>query len=629
MLEIHVKYRAEIDGLRALAVIPVILFHAGFDFIKGGYAGVDIFFVISGYLITTILLTEIKANQFSLMNFYERRARRILPVLVFIILFTMPVAWFTLLPDDMVSFSKSIASISGFVSNVFFWSERGYFGTATELKPLVHTWSLAIEEQYYFLFPLLLILLLNKEKWLVPALVLIGVFSFSLCVWVTKIHVDSAFYLLPTRFWELLLGSLAAVFLLQRQSSNFAFKPVFELIGLALILFAFFFYDEKTLFPGYAALAPTLGTALLICCSSNQSLIGRMLSTPALVGLGLMSYSAYLWHQPIFAFTRYLNLAEPEAQIFVGLIVLTFLFSYLSWKYIETPFRNRQIWPRRHILKLSAGSLAFMLLVGLVGVKNEGFVERFGAEDQLLLKNFVGAAEYTSVLFSSLKSADFSADPKMKKVVFIGDSHAQDLLNAFAESGFHQVMQFSTWQINSECGNLFLKYDFSAKIQPNKLPRCQLMGWYNNEKLQERILQADAVFVASAWTDWVIEALPESVKNIEMQFGKPVLVFGAKSFGGISARKLIRLEVDKRKNYTQRAVEKYYLLNLVLNKNLSEQRFVDLFSIFCDKNRECGLFTGDGNLISYDGVHLTKAGAKHLGGKLKENAALNSFINSL
>lgn len=206
------RYRAEIDGLRAVAVISVILFHAGFEFFSGGFVGVDIFFVISGYLITTIILAELDAGKFSIVNFYERRARRILPALYLVLAACMPFAWLLLLPSDMMSFSKSLLTISAFISNIFFWSERGYFGTATELKPLIHTWSLAIEEQYYPIFPILLIVLANKRRvFLIVTLTVAGVVSLGLSAWLTKVHADSAFYLLPTRLWELLIGSFVAI----------------------------------------------------------------------------------------------------------------------------------------------------------------------------------------------------------------------------------------------------------------------------------------------------------------------------------------------------------------------------------------------------------------------------------
>ena len=241
------KYRAEIDGLRALAVVPVILFHAGFDAFSGGYVGVDVFFVISGYLITTILIEEIENGRFSIINFYERRARRILPVLFFIMLLCVPFAWMWMLPSQMEEFSSSLIAVSLFVSNILFWRESDYFAAAAEEKPLLHTWSLAVEEQYYLLFPSFLILVWRFGKkpvfWISVAMAAI---SLLLSEWGWRNTELANFYLAPTRAWELFAGSIAA-FAVQKygvQKNN-----ALASLGLGAILFAIFVYDKNTPFP--------------------------------------------------------------------------------------------------------------------------------------------------------------------------------------------------------------------------------------------------------------------------------------------------------------------------------------------------------------------------------------------
>ena len=209
------KYRKEIDGLRALAIIPVILFHAGFKVFEGGFIGVDVFFVISGYLITTIILSDIESGKFSISNFYERRARRILPALFFIMLCCLPFAWFVLTPNHLKDFYQSLTAVSVFSSNILFWKESGYFDTATELKPLIHTWSLAVEEQYYILFPLLLVMLWKLRKQLIlGSLIAITVISLFLAQWGAYNKPSATFFLLPTRSWELAIGALIAYYFL-------------------------------------------------------------------------------------------------------------------------------------------------------------------------------------------------------------------------------------------------------------------------------------------------------------------------------------------------------------------------------------------------------------------------------
>jgi peptidoglycan/LPS O-acetylase OafA/YrhL len=208
------EYRREIDGLRALAVLPVILFHAGFTTFSGGFVGVDVFFVISGYLITTIILTELEQGTFSIVNFYERRARRILPALFVMMLACLPFAWFWLLPEDMKDFSQSLLAVSVFASNILFWRESGYFDSAAELKPLLHTWSLAVEEQYYMLFPLFLMATWRfGRRWILGSLIAVALASLALAQWGSLVKPAATFYLLPTRVWELLIGAFAAFYL--------------------------------------------------------------------------------------------------------------------------------------------------------------------------------------------------------------------------------------------------------------------------------------------------------------------------------------------------------------------------------------------------------------------------------
>jgi peptidoglycan/LPS O-acetylase OafA/YrhL len=291
------NYRREIDGLRALAVIPVILFHAGFEAFRGGFVGVDVFFVISGYLITTIIVSELEQGRFSIVNFYERRARRILPALFLVMLVCIPFAWLWLWPSDMKDFAGSVVAVSLFISNILFWLKSSYFDTAAELKPLLHTWSLAVEEQYYLFFPLFLILTwrLNK-RWILMLLTVGGVASLAIAQWASTAKPAAAFYLLPTRGWELLIGAFAAFYLSKPNRKEFT-RGVAEIcgwIGLALIVASIGTYSKTTPFPGFYALAPTFGAVLIILFASEKTQIGKLMGNRAFVGIGLISYSAYL-----------------------------------------------------------------------------------------------------------------------------------------------------------------------------------------------------------------------------------------------------------------------------------------------------------------------------------------------
>jgi len=367
------SYRREVDGLRALAVLPVILFHAGFAHFRGGYVGVDVFFVISGYLITSILIEELARGEFSIVRFYERRARRILPALFLVMLVCLPIAAFLLLPQFELEFSKSVASVSVFASNILFWRESGYFATATELKPLIHTWSLAVEEQFYIFFPVFLFLIwkLGRSKALgFIALTLVA--SLAAAQWATSAAPLAAFYLLPSRAWELLIGACAAFYLSKRDPAAATWpRAVLEAgswMGIAMLTYAVAFFDDTTPFPGIPALVPTLGTALIILCATSTTAAGRLLACRPLVAIGLVSYSAYLWHQPLFSFARHWSVEEPAPWIF-GILGLAALgFAYLSWRFVETPARARGRFTRRQVFGFAAAGSVFFAATGVAGI---------------------------------------------------------------------------------------------------------------------------------------------------------------------------------------------------------------------------------------------------------------------
>lgn len=334
-------YRREIDGLRALAVLPVIAFHANSNLIKGGFLGVDIFFAISGYLITSIILAEKSGGSFTILNFYERRARRILPALFFVILVCLPFAWFLMLPAQLKEFSQSLIAVVLFASNIFFWSENSYFGQTAELKPMLHTWSLAVEEQFYVFFPLALSFLwyLGRNR-LFAAILVVALASLIVSQYGAVYHKDANFFLTPTRAWELLAGSLCA-FVVARRDTEVE-NNILANIGLALILASMLLIDQYMRLPGFLTLFPIAGVAFIVLYASPKTYAGRILGTPALVGVGLISYSAYLWHQPIFAFARIFSLEPIKNSTYFLLAILSLFLAYLTWRFVEQPFRKKR-----------------------------------------------------------------------------------------------------------------------------------------------------------------------------------------------------------------------------------------------------------------------------------------------
>lgn len=452
-------YRPEVDGLRAVAVIPVILFHAGLPLFSGGFVGVDVFFVISGYLITSIILAEIARNDFSLIRFYERRARRILPALFAVMLVSVICSWFILLPSDMLDFSQSLIAVSIFSSNILFFLETSYWDTASELKPLLHTWSLAVEEQYYLIFPIFLMLAYGfGKRWLLSILVIISIVSLCIAHFGSQSYPDAAFYLLPTRFWELALGAFLAFIPTnydqhQERVSNVRkwLTELLGLLGLILIIYSCVAFDDHTPFPSLYTLVPTIGALLIIAFASANTIVGRLLSLKLFVGIGLISYSLYLWHQPVLAFARHVSFPEPDPLTLCVLILVIFILSILSWQFIEKPFRDKTLFNQKAIFTFALLGSFIFILIGSTGYLAEGYKDRknykrlliasYEPDNRILqkqswqplrslssTKNYgVGNNQYDRTLW-------FDELDHRRKLLVVGNSHSKDIFNVLNQS---------------------------------------------------------------------------------------------------------------------------------------------------------------------------------------------------
>lgn len=372
------QYRPEIDGLRALAVIPVVLFHAGIAGFSGGFVGVDIFFVISGYLITSIILNEQQKDTFTLAGFYERRARRILPALMLVVLISAIAAWYLLLPTELVEFGESLVSVGVFASNILFWTQSDYFAATSEFIPLLHTWSLAVEEQFYLIFPVFMIFTLawTKSK-RIAVLVAVAVLSLIFCEWAWRNAPEANFFLAPSRVWELMAGVFCAFYLHQSREPQKIINQLGSIAGLLMLIYSIVFFDKSIPFPSLYALIPVLGTVLIILFTDKNTLVGKLLSIPFIVGVGLISYSAYLWHQPLFVFSRLNSMDELSVTTLLGLSVLAFIMAYISWRWVEKPFRNRNWLSQRQVLWMAGLCSLILISLGLIFVFGGGFDERF------------------------------------------------------------------------------------------------------------------------------------------------------------------------------------------------------------------------------------------------------------
>lgn len=354
-------YRPDIDGLRTLAVVPVVLFHAGIPYVSGGFVGVDVFFVISGFLITGIIAREIAQGRFSLLEFYRRRARRIFPALSVVVLATIAVGCLILTTKELANLGSSAASIAAFASNFYFWKSVSYFDPG--IQPLLHTWSLAVEEQYYVFFPLMLIALRGRQRWMAPALCTVFAGSLAVSILLVSVKPSAAFYLLPSRAWELMLGGLLAFGQFGKPSGQLQGR-IASVLGWLGIVIPIFAYTSATPFPGIAALPPAIGAALLIWGG------GWGLSSRLTVGIGLLSYSLYLWHLPVIDFAKYLSDAplSPLAALVASGVSLG--LAALTYKYVETPFRTGQ--DKKRLALQAAVGMPLLAAIALTLVATAG-----------------------------------------------------------------------------------------------------------------------------------------------------------------------------------------------------------------------------------------------------------------
>ena len=606
------KYRAEIDGLRALAVVPVILFHAGFELFSGGFVGVDVFFVISGYLITTILIEDLENKRFSIVNFYERRARRILPALFFVMLVCIPFAWMWMLPSQMKDFSESLVAVSLFASNILFWRESGYFDAAAEEKPLLHTWSLAVEEQYYVLFPIFLILAWrfgkNRVFWMI---VVMAAISLLLSEWGWRKQPTANFYLAPARAWELFAGSIAA-FIVQKQGVQK--KNLLATFGLAAIVFSIFFYDETTPFPSVYALVPVLGVVLLVLYADKETHAAKLLSTRGFVGIGLISYSAYLWHQPLFAFARVVNISEPSHSLMALLAVSSVVIAYFSWRFIEAPFRSKNIISKNGIFFVSICGIAIFFVLGISfsEIKPTRLVAQFYSDEiieEQRTRRFQSRQE-----ICKKKTWAKCDDPEdgLVNVLIIGDSHSADASTAILKASEQIKDQIS---ISSSalggCNALQNAQDKLPTTWPNKSECVQLNEHqrYNIDFLADYDVIVVNFLISNYWN---VDDFIQYLRFLDDNFSGHVIAFGsAFSFE------------EELPAFINRGNSVRNLDSIIQNDPLSDDSqirrvdfknvlFLSKYDAFCPNN-ECAFIAADGVLMTYDKHHLSVDFAGFLG----------------
>ncbi|MFM6171560.1 MAG: acyltransferase family protein [Sphaerospermopsis kisseleviana] len=636
------SYRADIDGLRAVAVAAVVLFHARLG-VPGGFTGVDVFFVISGYLITRIIRADIADGSFSLVKFWERRARRIFPALAAVVVACLGAGYFLLLPFGLEVLGQTVLTLVGLSSNIFFWQTNHYFSASAKENPLLHTWSLSVEEQYYLLYPLLLCFLLARgRRFAFVGLASICAASFLCSIFWLRIDSSGAFYMLPSRAWELGLGALVA---LGSNRTGRLWREGAAWTGLALIVGSFFVYTKHTPFPGWAALPPVAGTALIIWAGVGAEngkqlpLVSRLLSAKALVGIGLLSYSLYLWHWPFFAFHRYLQGQPPSFFPSIAYVACAVVLSVASYQWIEQPIRRRVLLSsRRGIFALWLAGSALLAVIGVVLAKTDGAPWRLseGARD-LATAN----GQKLNALFgeSSGEDGSYKATLGQKDAamcVFVwGDSQAMTLAPAFDQAGKELGVRV---EVRARPGTAPVENWKSA--QNGTRPAFEMQAFNEGAREEIRALQSEGVLLGVVFVlKWCInvvrepaleewnppagfaEALGETVASLR-RHGVSVAVFEESPVFEIEVPKALALHEFLGTAPLQRRsedVDRFRAVYAPVRKALpADIVLVDPAPSLVANDGFVRLKSADGLVLFSDQNHLSPAGARELAPLVKD-----------
>jgi peptidoglycan/LPS O-acetylase OafA/YrhL len=646
-------YRPEIDGLRAISILFVLLYHldislgGGGKIFAGGYIGVDIFFVISGYLITYLILIDLNNNNFSYLSFFQRRLRRIFPVLLIVIFFTGIAAWYILLPENLANFSKSTLYTILFNSNFYFWFyvHLQYSHEQTYLHPLLHTWSLAIEEQYYLIFPFIIIFLIRfLKQYAIYVLIISCLISLSIAQFFVSKYPSFVFYIIPFRIWEILAGSICSYFLFYHKTF-FKKKNIFALIGLILIIISFFIFNENTTHPSIITIIPIIGVILIILFydGRKKTFLKRILTNSLMIRLGLISYSLYLVHFPIFSLSRRI-LNFDDLLIKLLLLALSLIISIFCYKFIEKPFRKRTVNFNKVLL------LCFVLTIVIIAknfiiISNEGNIERVSLSQ--FQKDIIIKKEVTVKNNYNFKKSD---------IVVIGNSHAVD---------FEQILINSKILKSKNISKLNLQLSCLSKSLNEKFLACDRTFDVKKENflIQLKLFEnAKTIILKTRWGEKDIEELEKNLINLK-GLNKKILVVGPnpefiwKSSKKIKINNLSLLQnqlyydiqpFDKfilknnkmpKKDELEKMKEEYFnILNLEelnrINKRISEisskngVEFLNFSKLICDfNNNKCDFLDSNFQKIhKSDKGHFTQAGIEYLSKLLFNDILLEDFL---
>lgn len=624
------SYRADIDGLRAVAVLSVIIFHANKSWLPGGFVGVDVFFVISGYVITKSLLGYSGTLSQMLRDFYERRIRRLFPAALLVVLYTTVMTWHLLPPEALAEYARSLVAFITFWSNWFFWSISGYFDGPSELKPLLHTWSLSIEEQFYLLFPFPMLLLMKRGR--KPLAMFFGailVLSFAISAWLVATGgTEAAFFNSFGRFWEIALGGLLACGVMRSPSPRLA--PIVGISGLAMILASFILLSEYTPFPGVLALLPTLGTAAVILAA--QGPVNRLLATRLMTWVGALSYGLYLWHWPIFVTIAY-GIPGATAWHYLAGIAATFAAAIMSFYGVEQPVRYRRALPLpRHAFAMFAAFAPTVIAAGVAGVAGAGFPSRFPitlADYEAFIRNqqtiLHRVADYRTCWLAgdddiSVAIAKCAVpEPEKTNVAVVGDSHAAHLIAGLQDAWPN--VNFDLLAANS-CP-LVLGYSTDTRLS------CRgLIGWLadptnyagydalilstrNIERQKAEDIARTAIALAERVPQHVIVSGPAPFYAPNMPTIFPTLI--GRPADEIDARLDAALSADQFENDR--------MLRTMFEG--SEVTYVSVIDVICNGRPDgCQHLDEDGWPILIDNSHMSSTTSARLAHQFRDSGAL-------
>ncbi len=623
------NYRAEIDGLRAIAVVAVILYHAGFSFAGGGFVGVDVFFVISGFLITSIIIQDLQAERFSIRRFYERRARRILPALLVVSALCLVPAWFWMFPDEFVAFGHSVIGVATFSANVVFWLKTNYFSPDVGRLPLLHTWSLGVEEQYYLIVPLAISLLwvYGNGRYLSIAVSVIGVVSLALAEWGSRAYPSATFYLLHTRVWELMIGSWLAV---NKHDETFSTNHhrtanLLSFSGLLLILYSIVAFNDKTTrFPSLLALIPTLGTMLVLRFGDQTTAIGRLLGLKHLVGIGLISYSLYLWHLPLFAFARIESGHELTTSTAWILIAAALPLAFVTWRYVEMPVRRSGI-AGGTLWVGSLASLVALLLTGVVFSNKQVAQRHFTMKQQEVLAwlqytEQVEAYDAPNCHIAASQVGTYFKDScitpgasKSGAIVVWGDSFAAAIhVGIFGFAHERGRAQFTA----SACPPLI---GFTFKPHPT----CPDINGHVLKKLRE--LPHANVFLHANWSVYgslpgFVEGLSTTVRLLKDMGANPIVLGHTPLFYPSLPEVLAALHAKAGLLPMTVFSDQTQVLTELDNRMAATAKeagvpFVRILPLLCDREgcKAFSLINGKATPLVWDSGHLTREGSEMVG----------------